>query len=87
MLLWIKLCFLFFFLHQVNLPRENTGMLAVLLKDSLGVKYAEDYIKLSVAQSGYIYPTKVIYFVVQQKRYYFTTTKTIDIVLDNLLCW
>lgn len=55
--------FLFFF--QINLPRENTGMLAISLKDTLGVKYSEDYIKLSVAQSDHIFPTKV------QKRKYF----------------
>lgn len=34
-------------------------MLAISLKDTLGVKYSEDYIKLSVAQSDHIYPTKV----------------------------
>lgn len=34
-------------------------MLAVSLKDISGVKYAEDFIKLSVAQSKHIFPTEV----------------------------
>lgn len=34
-------------------------MLAVSLKDTAGVKYAEDFIKLSVAQSHHIFPTQV----------------------------
>lgn len=34
-------------------------MLAVSLKDTSGVKYAEDFIKLSVAQSKHIFPTEV----------------------------
>lgn len=36
-------------------------MLAVSLKDTAGVKYAEDFIKLSVAQSHHIFPTQVKY--------------------------
>lgn len=34
-------------------------MIAISLKDSTGVKHAEDYIKLSVAESQLIYPTRV----------------------------
>lgn len=34
-------------------------MIAISLKDTTGVKHAEDYIKLSVADSQLIYPTKV----------------------------
>ncbi|KAG4071558.1 hypothetical protein HA402_011712 [Bradysia odoriphaga] len=47
----------------INLPREATGMLAVSLKDTAGVKYAEDFIKLSVAQSHHIFPTQTIFSV------------------------
>lgn len=34
-------------------------MLAVSLRDTAGVKYAEDFIKLSIAQSQHIFPTQV----------------------------
>lgn len=34
-------------------------MIAISLRDTTGVKHAEDYIKLSVADSQLIYPTKV----------------------------
>lgn len=34
-------------------------MLAVSLRDTAGVKYAEDYVKLSVAQSAHIFPETV----------------------------
>ncbi|KAJ6640907.1 Nuclear pore membrane glycoprotein, partial [Pseudolycoriella hygida] len=47
----------------INLPREAAGMLAVSLRDTAGVKYAEDFIKLSVAQSHHIFPTQTIFSV------------------------
>ncbi|XP_037941866.1 nuclear pore membrane glycoprotein 210-like [Teleopsis dalmanni] len=47
----------------INLPRETNNMIAISLKDTTGVKYAEDYIKLSVAESKHIYPTKTIFSV------------------------
>lgn len=34
-------------------------MLVVALRDTAGVKYAEDYVKLSVAQSAHIFPETV----------------------------
>ncbi|XP_055379498.1 nuclear pore membrane glycoprotein 210 [Condylostylus longicornis] len=45
----------------INLLRETNNMLSISLKDNTGVKYAEDYIKLSVSESKYIYPTKTIF--------------------------
>lgn len=42
------------------MPRDASGMLAISLKDTSGVKYAEDFIKLSVEQSQHIFPKKVI---------------------------
>lgn len=44
---------------QLNLQRETSNMIAISLRDTTGVKHAEDYIKLSVADSQLIYPTKV----------------------------
>ncbi|XP_002004459.3 nuclear pore membrane glycoprotein 210 [Drosophila mojavensis] len=47
----------------LNLQRETSNMIAISLKDSTGVKHAEDYIKLSVAESKLIYPTRTIFSV------------------------
>ncbi|XP_002059350.3 nuclear pore membrane glycoprotein 210 isoform X2 [Drosophila virilis] len=47
----------------LNLQRETSNMIAISLKDSTGVKHAEDYIKLSVAESQLIYPTRTIFSV------------------------
>ncbi|XP_055917855.1 nuclear pore membrane glycoprotein 210 [Eupeodes corollae] len=47
----------------INLPRETSNMIAISLKDTTGVKHAEDYIKLSVLESGNIFPTKTIFSV------------------------
>lgn len=47
----------------LNLQRETSNMIAISLKDTTGVKHAEDYIKLSVADSQLIYPTKTIFSV------------------------
>ncbi|EDW01493.1 nuclear pore membrane glycoprotein 210 [Drosophila grimshawi] len=47
----------------LNLQRETSNMIAISLKDTTGVKHAEDYIKLSVAESQLIYPTKTIFSV------------------------
>ncbi|XP_068145657.1 nuclear pore membrane glycoprotein 210 [Drosophila tropicalis] len=47
----------------LNLQRETNNMIAISLKDTTGVKYAEDYIKLSVSESQHIYPTKTIFSV------------------------
>ncbi|XP_020712667.1 nuclear pore membrane glycoprotein 210 isoform X1 [Ceratitis capitata] len=47
----------------INLPRETNNMIAISLKDTTGVKHAEDYIKLSVAESKNTFPTKTIFSV------------------------
>ncbi|KAI9583399.1 hypothetical protein GQX74_005147 [Glossina fuscipes] len=47
----------------VNLPRETNNMIAISLKDNIGVKYAEDYIKLAVRESKYVFPAKTIFSV------------------------
>ncbi|XP_030369021.1 nuclear pore membrane glycoprotein 210 [Scaptodrosophila lebanonensis] len=47
----------------LNMPRETNNMIAISLKDITGVKHAEDYIKLSVAESEHIFPTKTIFSV------------------------
>ncbi|KAH8416192.1 hypothetical protein KR222_010408, partial [Zaprionus bogoriensis] len=47
----------------LNLQRETSNMIAISLRDTTGVKHAEDYIKLSVADSQLIYPTKTIFSV------------------------
>ncbi|XP_060653588.1 nuclear pore membrane glycoprotein 210 [Drosophila nasuta] len=44
----------------LSLPRETSNMIAISLKDTTGMKHAEDYIKLSVSDSQFIYPTKTI---------------------------
>ncbi|CAD7078083.1 unnamed protein product [Hermetia illucens] len=48
---------------SINLPRETITMIAISLKDSAGVKHAEDFIKVSVAESKNIFPTKTIFSV------------------------
>uniref|UniRef100_A0A1A9WQW2 BIG2 domain-containing protein n=1 Tax=Glossina brevipalpis TaxID=37001 RepID=A0A1A9WQW2_9MUSC len=47
----------------INLPRETNNMIAISLKDNIGVKYAEDYIKLAVRESKHVFPTKTIFSV------------------------
>ncbi|XP_014100175.2 nuclear pore membrane glycoprotein 210 [Bactrocera oleae] len=47
----------------INLPRETNNMIAISLRDTTGVKHAEDYIKLSVAESKNTFPTKTIFSV------------------------
>lgn len=44
-------------------------MLSVSLRDTAGVKYAEDFIKLSIAQSRHIFPTQVKYEIFFSSRY------------------
>lgn len=55
-------------------------MLAVSLKDTSGVKYAEDFIKLSVAQSEHIFPTKV-----KKKKYniMYTDTQRMSLIVSS----
>lgn len=55
--------FFFAFHPQLNLQRETSNMIAISLKDSTGVKHAEDYIKLSVAESKLIYPIRVSLYI------------------------
>ncbi|XP_067631860.1 nuclear pore membrane glycoprotein 210 [Eurosta solidaginis] len=47
----------------INLPRETSNMIGISLRDTTGVKHAEDYIKLSVAESKNTFPTKTIFSV------------------------
>ncbi|EDW34958.1 GL20049 [Drosophila persimilis] len=47
----------------LNLQRETNNMISISLRDTMRVKYAEDYIKLSVVESQNIYPTKTIFSV------------------------
>lgn len=55
--LFVNVYYLFGF--KVHFPRETSNMLLVSLKDTNGIKYAEDYIKLSVGQSSILFPTTV----------------------------
>ncbi|BFF88831.1 nuclear pore membrane glycoprotein 210-like [Drosophila madeirensis] len=48
---------------KIALQRETNNMISISLKDTTGVKHAEDYIKLSVVESKTIYPTKTIFSV------------------------
>ncbi|XP_044316732.1 nuclear pore membrane glycoprotein 210 isoform X2 [Drosophila rhopaloa] len=48
---------------SLNLQRETNNVIAISLKDPTGVKYSEDYIKLSVVESENIFPTKTIFSV------------------------
>ncbi|XP_034119783.1 nuclear pore membrane glycoprotein 210-like [Drosophila guanche] len=41
----------------VQLQRETNNMISISLKDTTGVKYADDYIQLSVVESKNIYPS------------------------------
>lgn len=43
----------------LNLVRETPNMIGITLKDTNGIKYAEDIIKLAVGPSKYVYPTEV----------------------------
>lgn len=63
-------------IRQIHLPRESFGMLAVSLRDTAGVKYAEDYVKLSVAQSAHIFPETVRIIVCVYVLFGFCTTHT-----------
>ncbi|XP_054736969.1 nuclear pore membrane glycoprotein 210 [Anastrepha obliqua] len=47
----------------INLLRETNNMIAISLRDTTGVKHAEDYIKLSVVDSKNTFPTKTIFSV------------------------
>ncbi|KAH8339937.1 hypothetical protein KR067_003165 [Drosophila pandora] len=47
----------------LNLYRETNNVITIGLRDSAGVKHAEDYIKLAVVESKSIYPTKTIFSV------------------------
>lgn len=51
-------CNCFFFKFQMNFPRHASGMLAVSLKQPYGIKYAEDFVKLSVAESALNFPAQ-----------------------------
>ena len=42
--------------------RESANILVVTLKDSAGIKYPEDFIKLAVRASPNVFPTKVKIF-------------------------
>lgn len=47
------------FTLALNLVRETPNMIGITLKDTHGIKYAEDIIKLAVGPSKYVYPTEV----------------------------
>lgn len=51
------------FTISLNLPRQTTNMLSVSLKNAVGVKYNEDFVKLSVSKSTGKFPTKKIFSV------------------------
>lgn len=47
------------FTLALNLVRETPNMISVTLKDASGIKYGEDFIKIAVGPSEYVYPTTV----------------------------
>lgn len=51
------------FTISLNLPRQTSNMLSVSLKNAVGVKYNEDFVKLSVSKSTGKFPTKKIFSV------------------------
>lgn len=51
------------FTVSLNLPRQTSNMLSVSLKNAAGVKYNEDFVKLSVSKSTGKFPTKKIFSV------------------------
>ncbi|XP_031623845.1 nuclear pore membrane glycoprotein 210 isoform X2 [Contarinia nasturtii] len=51
------------FTVSLNLPRQTSNMLSVSLKNAVGVKYNEDFIKLSVSKTTSKFPTKKIFSV------------------------
>lgn len=49
---------------SLNLPRQTSNMLSVSLKNAVGVKYNEDFVKLSVSKSTFgKFPSKKIFSV------------------------
>lgn len=51
------------FTVSLNLPRQTTNMLSVSLKNAVGIKYNEDFVKLSVSKSTGKFPSKKIFSV------------------------
>lgn len=51
------------FTISLNLPRQTSNMLSISLKNAVGVKYNEDFVKLSVSKSSGKFPTKKIFSV------------------------
>lgn len=51
------------FTISLNLPRQTSNMLSVSLKNAVGVKYNEDFVKLSVSKSTGKFPSKKIFSV------------------------
>lgn len=51
------------FTISLSLPRQTSNMLSVSLKNAVGVKYNEDFVKLSVSKSTGKFPTKKIFSV------------------------
>lgn len=51
------------FTIALNLPRQTSNMLSVSLKNAVGIKYNEDFVKLSVSKSTAKFPSKKIYSV------------------------
>lgn len=45
------------------MPRDTSNVLSIFLKDSNGVKYDEDFVKLSVSKSTNKFPTRKIFSV------------------------
>lgn len=51
------------FTISLNLPRQTSNMISISLKNAAGVKYNEDFVKLSVSKSTSKFPTKKIFSV------------------------
>lgn len=51
------------FTVSLNLIRETSNMIAIALRDSAGIKYNKDFLKLSVGASQYIFPSKLLFSV------------------------
>lgn len=58
-------------ISQLSLPRETSSVISIGLKDSTSVKFAEDYVKLSVADSTNLFPAKVGWLVRFPFQFYF----------------
>lgn len=49
------------FTIALNLPRQTSNMLSISLKNAVGIKYNEDFVKLSVSKSTGKFPSKKIF--------------------------